>query len=201
MSNPYASPGPEEIIPAAGPTQQGLPGGMVPPNQQWQGGGFPPPGAPFPPQAGQAGLGGYPSPPGYQGLGAYPGQPGYPPPAGAQLQPYAPVPYGAQGTYGPQSAYGAPYGGQPPYQGAFKNPAERSNWMGILSLVLSITGLIFCFFMVLSLGGIGFGISGVMAERKGGATNRGMSIAGIVIGGVGTIVGLMFWGQAIFSTI
>ena len=183
MSNPYAAPNPDDLVPSSGATPAATPGGMVPPHLQQQPGAFPPPGA-YP-----SAQGGYPAPQGYALPGAYPQQFSYPnqggylPPRGAQPPSYGPV-----APYPP-----APYGPYAPYQQPFKDPAKRSNWMGVLSLVLSICGLVVCVFTLISIGGVVFGITGTIAANKGEATNRGLSIAGLVIGVVGMVLGVLYW--------
>ena len=195
MSNPYAAPNPDDLVPSSGATPAATPGGMVPPHLQQQPGAFPPPGA-YP-----SAQGGYPAPQGYALPGAYPQPGGYPQPSAYPQQfsypnqgGYLP-PRGAQPpSYGPVAPYPpAPYGPYAPYQQPFKDPAKRSNWMGVLSLVLSICGLVSCFFTLISIGGVVFGITGTIAANKGEATNRGLSIVGLVIGGVGMMLGVLYW--------
>lgn len=196
MSNPYAAPDPDDLVPNGGATPAATPGGMVPPNLQHQAGAFPPPGGYPPTQGGYpAQPGAYPQPGGYAQPGgysppgtypqqfSYPNQGGYVPPRGAQPPSYGPV-----APYPP-----APYGPYAPYQQPFNDAAKRSNWMGVLSLVLSICGLVMCFFTLISIGGVVFGITGTIAANKGEATNRGLSIAGLVIGGIGMAVGVLYW--------
>ena len=195
MSNPYAAPNPDDLVPSSGATPAATPGGMVPPHLQQQPGAFPPPGA-YP-----SAQGGYPAPQGYALPGAYPQPGGYPQPSAYPQQfsypnqgGYLP-PRGAQPpSYGPVAPYPpAPYCPYAPYQQPFNAPAKRSNWMGVLSLGLSICGLVMFVFTLISIGGVVFGITGTIAANKGEATNRGLSIAGLVIGGVGMVLGVLYW--------
>lgn len=193
MSNPYAAPNPDDLVPTSGTTPNAAPGGMVPPHHQQPVGGYGPPGA-FPPPgsyptpAGYVQPGSYPPPGQYPQPGlypqpaTYPGGRGYSPPAGAQPPHYGPVPYGTM-----------PYGPYAPYQQPFNDAAKRSNWMGMLSLVLGICGLVFCFFPLIAIGAVVFGITGIVAARKGEATNQGVAIAGLSIGALGTIIGVLYW--------
>ncbi len=86
------------------------------------------------------------------------------PPYGAQPAPQ----YAATGWSQP---YGAP--GQP---GA---PRTDKNWMGITSLILSIVGI--------SLGGIILGHMGLGAAKRGEANNRGLALAGTILGWIGMV--------------
>ncbi|MBV8862155.1 MAG: DUF4190 domain-containing protein [Mycobacterium sp.] len=121
----------------------------------------------------------YPNP--YQGA---PPPGGYPPPGGAQ----------------PQSGYPPPqpYSGYPPPQSGYKNG------LGIASLVLAILGVLSFWTVfggiILGLLALVLGFLGAVRANRGEATNRGVAIAGIVlgllavIGGVATIAfGMWFW--------
>ncbi|RJF44835.1 hypothetical protein D4740_01335 [Actinomyces sp. 2119] len=110
-----------------------------------------------------------------------PNQPGgYP--AGQQPGGYPAQPGGYPGQQ--PGAYPAGYGAY----GARPNPTE-SNWMGgwslglgLASICCGITGLV----------SIVFGILGIVAANQGRATNRGMSIAGLVISVI-VLVGNIVW--------
>ncbi|MEU8760883.1 DUF4190 domain-containing protein [Streptomyces sp. NPDC048659] len=112
--------------------------------------------------------------------GAY----GYPAPA-------APPSYG----YPPSSPY--PAYGQPGWQQA---PA---NGMGTTAMVLGIVAVVgFCFYglgVVLGVLALIFGIIGLKKVNRGEANNRGMAIAGIVLGGVGVLVSAVFLGFIIWA--
>ncbi|WP_152649772.1 septum formation family protein [Demequina oxidasica] len=60
---------------------------------------------------------------------------------------------------------------------------SSKNWQGIASLVTSLLGL--------SLLGVLFGWAGLRSAKAGDATNRGLSMAGIAIGGVSMALGLI----------
>ena len=64
-----------------------------------------------------------------------------------------------------------------PVQG--QNGGSANNWMGTVGLVLSLV----CFGLV----GLIFGILGLRAAKNGTASNRGMSVAAIVLGGLSTL--------------
>lgn len=81
----------------------------------------------------------------------------------------------AQQPAQPQYGYGAP---------AYAAPAAPTkNWMGITSLVTSLLGI--------SLLGIIFGHLGMSAAKKGEADNKGLAIAGLVLGYLGLVGGVL----------
>ncbi|WP_062385196.1 DUF4190 domain-containing protein [Demequina iriomotensis] len=116
-----------------------------------------------------------PSPTGPQPATPQPGysQPGYPPP------PYATPPTGANPPYpqppSPPTAYGPP-------------PGTEKNWMGVTALVLSLAGL---FTGITAIGGIVFGHLSLSAAKRGEADNRGMGVAGLVIGYIIVVLGII----------
>ncbi|PKQ17879.1 MAG: hypothetical protein CVT68_06210 [Actinobacteria bacterium HGW-Actinobacteria-8] len=77
----------------------------------------------------------------------------------------------------------------PPYYGA--PVSTEKDWMGITSLVLSLATLVTGFTWI---GGIIFGHLGLAAARRGEASNRGMALAG-------TIIGWVFGGLAILAIV
>ena len=97
-------------------------------------------------------------------------QAGYPPPAGQQYPPAPPA--GQQYPPAPPAGYGQPYQGAP----------AQSKAMAIASLVLGIVSL-FLFGIIAGPLAIIFGALRV----KPGSAGRGMAIAGIVLGALGTI--------------
>ncbi|MER6315916.1 DUF4190 domain-containing protein [Streptomyces sp. NPDC001581] len=123
------------------------------------------------PGYGYPGDAGYPGPAGYQG---YPGPQGYP--GGPQGYPGGPQGYPGHGSY-------APYGPQP------------SNGFGIAALVLGIISVLGCF---LSFAGVAIGIAAVVfgalgkgKANRGEADNGGMALAGIILGAVGILLGVL----------
>ena len=86
----------------------------------------------------------------------------------------------------------APPGWTPPasYAGG-----RRSNGMGVAALVLGIVALFLSWIPVLGLGlavlAVIFGILGLSKARRGLADNRGMAIAGLVLGGIALLIGLV----------
>ena len=61
--------------------------------------------------------------------------------------------------------------------------AKDNNWMGVVALITGIIGI--------SVAAIVFGILGLSAAKKGKATNRGMSIAGIILGAIWIVLGIV----------
>lgn len=68
--------------------------------------------------------------------------------------------------------------------------AKDNNWMGIVALITGIIGL--------SVVAIVFGILGLSAAKKGKATNRGMSIAGIILGAIWIVISAVAIGAFFF---
>jgi hypothetical protein len=70
------------------------------------------------------------------------------------------------------------------------NPAgARNNWMGTASLILSLSSFIFG---ITCIPGVVFGHMGLSAAKKGTANNRGLALAGVIIGWVFVGFGLLF---------
>ncbi len=67
----------------------------------------------------------------------------------------------------------------PPHYGASVSTAK--DWMGITALILSLATLVTGFTWI---GGIIFGHLGLAAAKRGEASNRGMALAGTIIGWV-----------------
>lgn len=122
--------------------------------------------------------------------GAY----GYPTPAPAP----APPSYGYPPA-SPYPTYGAGYGQQPGWQQA------PSNGMGVTSMVLGIIAVAgFCMYglgIILGILALIFGIIGMKKANRGEATNRGMALAGVVLGSIGTLVSAVFLGFMIWVII
>ncbi|WP_127794208.1 DUF4190 domain-containing protein [Agromyces sp. LHK192] len=131
------------------------------------------PGQPTPPANGTPAApppyGGAPVPP-----PAPPAAPAYGAPAGGQ-QPYGAPAYGAPAYGAP--AYGAPAYGGPP-------AAPRTN-------VLAIVSLVSAFFI--SLAAIITGHIALNQIKKTGENGRGLAIAGLIIGYVGLVAGIIFF--------
>ncbi|MFJ1565309.1 DUF4190 domain-containing protein [Streptomyces erythrochromogenes] len=144
------------------PTLAGMPGEQPAPAA-------PGPGA-TPPAAGPASaVYGYPAAQpgyGYPGDAGLPGYPGYP----------------AQQGYPFPGAY-QPYG-RPP-----------SNGFGITALVLGILAVVGCITSViavaLGIGAVVFGALGKGKANRGEADNGGMALAGIILGAIGIVLGLL----------
>ncbi|MCB5183016.1 DUF4190 domain-containing protein, partial [Streptomyces antimicrobicus] len=101
--------------------------------------------------------------------------------------PAAPAGYG----YAGQPGYPAP-SGYPPY-GAYAAP--RSNGFGVASLVLGILSVVGCvasFFGILAGGlAIVFGALGRGKASRGEADNGGVALAGLILGIVGVVLGVL----------
>ncbi|TGO04524.1 DUF4190 domain-containing protein [Serinibacter arcticus] len=102
---------------------------------------------------------------------------------------------------GPPPFQQQPYGGQPgfggpsPYAGGSgTNPTQR-NALGITALVLGILSVVlFCTTWVATLIGIGavvVGFFGLSAAKKGIASNRGLSLTGVILGFVGIVASII----------
>ncbi|MFC8508224.1 DUF4190 domain-containing protein [Streptomyces sp. NPDC057411] len=125
-------------------------------------------------------------------------------PGGAFGYPTAPpAPAPAAPSYGyppasPYPSYGAGYG-QPGWQ------QSPSNGMGVTSMVLGIIAVAgFCMYglgIVLGILALVFGIIGLKKANRGEATNRGMAIAGVVLGSIGTLVSAVFLAFIIWAIV
>ncbi|MET9930025.1 MULTISPECIES: DUF4190 domain-containing protein [unclassified Streptomyces] len=129
------------------------------------------------------------------GPAATPGGYGYPADTtGGYGYPAAPTPVATSG-------YGYP--GYPGYGGQQAWPQAPSNGMGTAAMVLGIVSVAgFCLYglgVVLGVLGVVFGIIGVKKAGRGEATNRGMAIAGIVLGAIGTLISAVFLGFVIWA--
>jgi len=80
-----------------------------------------------------------------------------------------------------------PYGGQPVQQG--------NSGMAIAAMVLSLVGLIPCFwvFQLPGLLGLIFGFVGLGQTKDDRRRGRGMAIAGIVVGGILVLLCAVVW--------
>ncbi|WP_406062656.1 DUF4190 domain-containing protein [Streptomyces sp. NBC_01077] len=138
------------------------------------------------------------------GPAATPGAYGYPAAdtSGGYGYPAAATPPAAAGSgYGypgyPSYSGGSGYGGQPGWQ------QPPSNGMGTTSMVLGIIAVVgFCMYglgVVLGVLALIFGIIGLKKAGRGEATNRGMAIAGVVLGIIGTLISAVFLGFVIWA--
>lgn len=107
-----------------------------------------------------------------------PGSP--PPPQAAQPGQYAAQP-------GQFAAQPLNYG-DPQYRQPERNPATAKNWMNITSLVLSLSSLLLG---ITAIGGIVFGHLGLAAAKRGEANNRGLGLAGVIIGYIFVVLGIL----------
>lgn len=98
-----------------------------------------------------------------------------------------PPPPGPPGGFQPPPGY-QPYAGGPPAQ-------SNNSGMAVTGMVLSLVGLIPCFwfFQVPGLLGIIFGFLGMGQTKDGRQRGRGMAIAGVVIGIVLVVGCAAFW--------
>lgn len=179
---PPAAPAPSTTPPGVVPSGAGP---AAPPYGSHQAYAPPAPGQQYgAPQHGNPPSPGTPSPgaasPGTPSAGAPPY--GSPPPYGtppAGGSPYGAPAYGAPGSYGAPGPYGAP-GQVSPYP-----PSRPTDGLAVASLVTSVGGLVLLAGATGPIG-IGLGIGALARVRRTGAQGRGMAIAGIVVGAVGT---------------
>ncbi|MEU0545789.1 DUF4190 domain-containing protein [Nocardia sp. NPDC005978] len=154
------------------------------------------PGTPYPASGGyaQPGSGGFaqPAPGGYgqpaSGGYAQPGSGGFAQPAsGGFAQPGTPG-YGYQ-----QPGYGQPAGYQPYGYG---QPAMGTNGLAIGALITSILGLttlFFCFLPIGSLVGLILGVMALNQVKQTGQEGRGLALGGIWVGAGGLALGILLW--------
>lgn len=118
-----------------------------------------------------------------------------PPPA---VPPPPPYPYGAYPGGYPAPGYPTPppYGAYPPQP--LQAKTGPSNGLGIAALVTAIIGLVLVWSVI---GGLMFGavaiILGFIAHgraKRGEATNGGVAVTGIVLGGIAIVLSLVFIG-------
>jgi len=134
-----------------------------------------------------------PPPPGtYPSAAASPASVAVPPPpnqaapAYAQQPPPAQYPAPNSSSYPPQPPAG--YG----YAPVYAPTAAPKNWMGITSLILSLVTPIF---VITAIPGVVFGHLGLAACKRGEANNRGLALAGVIVGWV--MIGLGIFSVAI----
>lgn len=198
--DPKAAPEPTQPLPPPPSGYEAVPTAAAPAAPQ------PPAGASTPPPYGQPAYGQPPvgQPPvgqpavgqpaygqqGYDQPSAYGQQPGYGQPSG----------YGQQPGYGQGPAYGQPQPGYPQQPG-YGAPARSTDGLAVASLATSAGGLLLTAGL-LSPVGLGLGIASLRRIRRTGQDGRGLAIAGIVVGAIGTltivltvVVGIIFFAR------
>jgi uncharacterized protein DUF4190 len=187
---------PDEQPEYAPPPAYNPPAGYEAPSYPQQQGypGFPPPDYPQPTEYPSPGAAqpGYPPPP-YPGPTGY-GAPAYPPPP-----PYGAPQFGAPapGYPPPPPGYGPPPIGYPaPEYSAYGPPSPKTNSMAIASLVASLVGFL-CWLG--SIAGIALGIVALNQIKQTREDGHGLAVAGIAIGALSLVVGLIFFVVAFSS--
>ena len=91
-----------------------------------------------------------------------------------------------------------PAGGPPPPAAAAGGAAAgQQNGMGIAALVLGLAGILCCQSVIVPILAIIFGVIGRKKAAQGLASNGGMATAGLVLGIITLIVGVVVWILAI----
>ncbi|WP_220096343.1 DUF4190 domain-containing protein [Mycolicibacterium goodii] len=118
---------------------------------------------------------------------------------------YGQPPYGAYpgtypGGYPPQSPYGgyppqSPHGGYPPQSPGPMATGPR-NGLGVAALIAAIAGLVLCWSIIggIVVGAVAIvlGFLGQARAKRGEATNGGVAVTGIVLGGIAVVLSLAF---------
>ena len=84
------------------------------------------------------------------------------------------------------------------YAANYPSVDTSNNWMGITSLVLSLSSFAFG---ITCIGGVIFGHMGLAAANEGKADNRGLALAGVIIGWVFLGLGLLYVGFMVFLVV
>ncbi|AEW99175.1 DUF4190 domain-containing protein [Streptantibioticus cattleyicolor] len=91
----------------------------------------------------------------------------------------------------------SPWGPPPPYPGPLLPLTQPRNGLGVAALVVGIVGVfigfvpfLFWFSGVLGVLGLVFGLVGVGRARNGTATNKGVAVAGSILGGVAVVMAI-----------
>lgn len=117
-----------------------------------------------------------------------------PPPPGSPLPP-------PPGGFAPPPAPGQPAGFAPPpaqpYNPSIGGTAQQQNGLAIASLVCGILTLVlgFCCGFIGLIPGIAALVTGYLGLRKAdemGGAGKGLAIAGMVLGGIGLVISLIF---------
>lgn len=157
------------------------------------------------PSAGPPAGGGTGPIPTHSGFGPAPAD--VPPPPIGPNGPGHTTPPPTAGHYGYPAPPTQPYGGYPGYgtYGAGQ-PAWApvpSNGLGTAAMVLGIISVVgFCLYglnIILGILALVFGIIGLGRAKRGEATNRGMALAGVILGSVGIVVGAAILGLIIWA--
>ncbi|MFH8364311.1 DUF4190 domain-containing protein [Streptomyces anulatus] len=129
-----------------------------------------------------------------------------PPPIGPNGPGHAaPPPTAAH--YGYPAPPAQPYGGYPGYGAYGAGPAgwapAPNNGLGTAAMVIGIISVVgFCLYgvnIILGILALIFGIIGLGRAKRGEATNRGMALAGVILGSVGIVVGAAILGLIIWA--
>lgn len=90
-------------------------------------------------------------------------------------------------VYNAPPPYGSPPPGRPPYGDPVQGQAR--NGLGIAALILGILSIITIFGgLLLGIPGLIFGILGRKRAKRGGATNGGVALAGIITSTLGVVL-------------
>jgi hypothetical protein len=160
----------------------------------------PPPG----PDEDPAGEGNQPPPP------PPPSEPQWNPQSGTGQEGYGQQGYGQQGYgqqgygqqgYGQQGYGQQGYGQQPPgyppagAPGGYGQAPAQTSPLAIVSLVLGIVGFLCCGLFVFSIGALvtGFLARKQIGESQGRLKGGGMATAGLILGAVAILVGIIYW--------
>jgi hypothetical protein len=102
-------------------------------------------------------------------------------------------PYDPYGGYGHSDPYQQPASVQHHYYGGGPPMAPRNNGMAITSMVLGIIGVLTCGGVLFSVGAIIFGHVAQSQIRRTGEQGNGMAVAGLVLGYIFALLGLIYW--------
>ncbi|GAA2443175.1 hypothetical protein GCM10010191_69490 [Actinomadura vinacea] len=102
-------------------------------------------------------------------------------------------PYDPYGGYGHFDPYQQPVPVQHHYYGGGPPVAPRNNGMAITSMVLGIIGVVTCGGILFSVGAIIFGHVAQSQIRRTGEQGGGMAVAGLVLGYIFALIGLIYW--------
>ena len=96
----------------------------------------------------------------------------------------------------PNQPFGAGYPAPPPLQYTGQSPSSPRNGLGTAALVIAIVGLLFCWTIaggvVLGLAAVVMGFVGRGRAKRGEANNGGVALAGVVLGFLSIVAGVVF---------